>query len=1048
MIAGNEAPARAAFRKVIFGLAKAPVRGRIADVVSLLADQAQPPPDAASVLLRAIAIEHFLAETNANQLSRSVVTVVEKGLPNVANFLKLGEKKQTFEKYDALVRAKEWVDRQLSQLKVPYTSLASLLSARKTILKSLSHGRLIEFGSIYKISEVKDAISSVFFSLDRVSEINITLVTDVEMCEHSITDARALIDSNPSFITVEYLKPFLTCATELLHEFVSSNRSRFTALIDQDWSGTTLPKRYPLRDNNRDLRILVPFSNKGRGAATDVRVKILGDSENILFENDEITLGSVAPGKFSVALDAHVFESCSDISLILDIEWGEVGTTERRRSDHELRVLAQKSGIDWSKYTYTDPYGTDPAQGSDFVGREEQVRTLIARMLRRPMGSCYITGQKRVGKTSLAKESANQAQLLDSQKKFFWHYILWGQIAHEDPRVSLRHLGEEIEEFMIDKLPNNLKIPKGNFDGSLSPLFKLSMFAKEVDSEYRFIIIIDEFDEMPQELYLQGNLADTVFGNIRALTTTNNICLLLVGGENMPFVMDRQGQKLNKLSRIDLTYFDRSSEWDDYMLLIREPSAGLLNWHEDAIIEVYNLTNGNPYFSNIICSKIFSRAVSERDIDVTKEEVRVAVDAEISRFDDNLFAHLWQDGISEPIEAREPIILQRKRVLAAFARCIRAGVSVTIANLIEHQSSSELSEVEMKSVLADFVSRKVIVEVDDQYRAVLPIFELWLADIGLTRLASDTLSQNLAADAQRAEDNARVLSRELVELTEMWPTYRGKHVGPEEVRAWLDQLPSSRDQRALFSILKAIRFLSVPDVLERIRNARLTAIGVVEASVRTKIIQRRNDIIVTYVDGEGKSGQQYSSWYAEENLISTSSIMPCSNFQESYSKHVKNHSAPKVIVIVDDIVGTGKSLSDNIKKFHDSNLPILSTDRPLVLAFSLFSTLEGQQNMLRELSKLEYDRLDFRAGEILDKNASLFAESNDIFSTTDERDRAKALASEIGASIYRNAPLGYGNQSLGIVFPTTVPNNSLPLLHSRSKNTSRPWRPLFERLVN
>ncbi len=516
----------------------------------------------------------------------------------------------------------------------------------------------------------------------------------------------------------------------------------------------------------------------------------------------------------------------------------------------------------------------------------------------------------------------------------------------------------------------------------------------------------------------------------------------------MPFVMDRQGQKLNKFSRVNLTYFERASEWDDFVRLIREPSAGFLEWHEDAIAEIYDLTNGNPYFSKIICSKVYARALRERDVDVTRNEVCEAVSAEISRLDDNLFAHLWQDGIFAPVNEREPIVLKRKRVLSAIARCIRAGLPVNVENIYSQRSPSELTEAELMSVLADFVSREVLVEKDGHYSTVLPVFKLWLIDIGLTRLASDALSQNLASDAQRAEDEACVLSQELVALTKDWPTYRGRHVGAEEVRAWLDQRPGSHDQRALFNILKATRFLSEADVLERIRSARLTVLGMVDAAVRKKKTQRRNDIVITYVDGEGKSGQKYASLYAEENIVATTAILPPSTFNEAYQKHVKKHGVPKVIVMIDDMVGTGKSLAANMKQFHDDNLDILTADRPIVLAFALLATEEGHQYMLKKLSDLSYDQIDFRAGEILDKRASLFSEYNDIFSTTQEWERAKALAENIGASIYKKAPLGFGDQGLSVVFPTTVPNNSLPLLHSRGKGAAPQWFPLFERLVN
>jgi hypothetical protein len=43
----------------------------------------------------------------------------------------------------------------------------------------------------------------------------------------------------------------------------------------------------------------------------------------------------------------------------------------------------------------------------------------------------------------------------------------------------------------------------------------------------------------------------------------------------------------------------------------------------------------------------------------------------------------------------------------------------------------------------------------------------------------------------------------------------------------------------------------------------------------------------------------------------------------------------------------------------------------------------------------------------------------------------------------------FGGLGLLLVFPTTVPNNSLPILHSYAGSGSRlGWKPLFRRVVN
>src|SRR5260370_8536046 len=147
---------------------------------------------------------------------------------------------------------------------------------------------------------------------------------------------------------------------------------------------------------------------------------------------------------------------------------------------------------------------------------------------------------------------------------------------------------------------------------------------------------------MYPELYMYGNLAETFFSNIRAITTRDNLCIVLVGGENMPFVMDRQGQKLNKFVKIGLDYYSRENELDDFKMLVTNPTEGAITWHDEAISEIFNVTNGNPYFAKIVCPSVFENAVRKRDSDITADEVRRSVASEVPNSHPNSFPHLCQ----------------------------------------------------------------------------------------------------------------------------------------------------------------------------------------------------------------------------------------------------------------------------------------------------------------------------------------------------------------------------------------------------------------------
>lgn len=566
--------------------------------------------------------------------------------------------------------------------------------------------------------------------------------------------------------------------------------------------------------------------------------------------------------------------------------------------------------------------------------------------------------------------------------------------------------------------------------------------------ERKFVIILDEFDEIHQELFLQGNLAETFFGNLRALSRCKNICIVLVGGENMPFIMDRQGQKLNNFSRISLSYYSRELEWRDFQLLVRTPAAGILNWHDDAVSEVFNSTNGNPYFAQIICANVFRAAVLERDADITANEVKRSIEAEVSVLGSNSFAHLWQDGVHKATDEREPDILRRRRVLVALARCLRQHLHPTVSNIAERKASAILSETEIAIVLDEFVKRDVLHEKDSKYNLVLPIFYLWLVDVGVSQLIADTLNEELANEALTLENAALVRSEEVAALSRKWPTYRGIRIGTDDIRAWYQQVTAFRDQRILFELLKRTHFYSEAHVRERLKSAHEMVRRALPAPIMRTRNDRRKDILLTYVDGEGKSGSSYASIYAEENGIAADCVIAPDRFNLRFDQHVEKNGPVAAVIIMDDIAATGTSLSENVSDFVSKCSDQLQST--LVRVITLVATEAAQSKILRKFQKQENIDIDFRTCEILPKEAFAFPEDTDVWDTDENRERAIALCTDIGSKIYsKKTPLGYGNTGLLVVFPTTVPNNSLPILHSYARTgSSQPWTPLFPRTPN
>lgn len=1021
----------------------------IGDVLAILARQPPKHPLSAIALIRCLVIDGLVPKSNPNNnIVRHVVSLCEGALPDIMDYLRIDSRAQNYEKFEVWSGCHGRISAILSPLSSPYGDFQTLLNAERDIIGCLRHSIIRKYSEPFGLSEVRAAIESVFGVLRKVSSLSPTLLRDVAECNRVLLSARADSTIGNTFLRQEFLTPFLvTCAT-LLSQFLESLRGRFAANIA--WggaSGLELQKRYPLHEPAREIQIAIPLRNSGPGMAMDVRITVSNTSNDVALGGETIMLGNVLPGHFSVTLDAMVVSPCLGFQELLSVEWGEIGSATRNSALFEFKVIAQSKMVNWQELEYTTPYSTEVAEGDDFVGREDKVGGLAAKLLRKPMESFYITGQKRVGKTSLALAAAHFAKVKSLGGTLDYHYVLWGRVAHPDPIIALRALGESIEAFIADAFPSGLGVTRGgDYAGSLADLVKLSDGALRAAPERKFVIIFDEFDEIHQELFLQGNLAETFFGNLRALSRCKNICLVLVGGENMPFIMERQGQKLNNFSRVNLSYFSRVSEWADFQLLVRHPVRDTLDWHDDAIAEVFNFTNGNPYFANIVCAGVFRSAVAERDADVTASEVRRATEAEVSVLDANAFAHLWQDGVPKAAGEREPDILRRMRVLVALARCLRQRRTPTASNIIDHRTSTNLSEAEVLAVLNDFVRREVLRAEDKEYRFGLPIFQLWLVDVGVNQLIADALSEELANAALAQENAALVRSEEVVTLSGQWATYRGKHIGTDEIRAWYQQVDSLRDQRILFELLKRTRVFSETLVRERLKGAHAMIRGDFPEFVIRRRGDRRRDIVLTYVDGEGKSGASYASLYAEENAIAADCLIPPGDFRKGIEKHIKNNGAVKGLVIMDDIAATGNSLSENLRVFLEEFGDLLAS--VVVRATTLVATESAQEVILKNVQRVGQMDVNFRTCEILPKQLFAFPEGVTVWAMGEEA-RARALCLDLGSKIYRQNPLGYGGLGLLVVFPTTVPNNSLPILHSYSRPGSEgTWRPLFERVVN
>jgi hypothetical protein len=1001
---------------------------------------------AALIVARVAYRDALLPEpTGSNKLRLRVVALVEKGIRDIAEKMGVLRAAQTYEKYEIIRQIHPMVCAELG----PLQSLAKveprhelLLASRPGVLKALNTGVVSAYLSPYEGQRIHATLSHVFNELQNLAALNdASFISRLELVQQHIESEIAWCDLFPTFLSQDYYRPVLVTFKVVLLGMGSEAKDRFVCKITTKRPcPNAAEKRYPLHDADRMVRIIVPMRNEGPGIAGDMQCLVSVREETVQFD-PSLFLGDIRPGEFALAVNIMVERPIPEISLTLELTWSEAGRADRNQATFRIKISAQSTNVNWDSLRTAQPYTPEVAEGDEFVGRVARVSQIASRFLRPRMNSCFITGQKRVGKTSLAK--AVQAKLQQMSSNFRVLYLEYGAYSAMDSVRTVEALGTELYDAMQNQRRGQANSKMPEFQGTLSPLVKIAEAIAKEDPSIRFVFILDEFDEISPEMYRFGRLAEAFFSNIRALSSKTNVAFLLVGGEKMPFVMSAQGDQLNKFTSEQLDYFNRTDEWLDYLDLVRKPVENLVNWDDSAVATIFGITNGHPYYTKLLCATAFQSAVAERDADLTAADVHVGAKRLVAGLDSNAFAHLWKDGISDAdVQKAEVVELNRRRTLCASSRALRTSSILTPESVFACTAGLKINLSGITFMMHDFARRGIMVEREGGYAIAVPLFEMWLRDHGASKLLSDALAEEYESALQLEEESARVSSAEIADLVSRWDTYRGMPVTDESVRAWLEQIPTNLNQRLLFKILQKVRFVSRVELRSGLKVAHSFLTGFVPPHYSEKKSDRRRDILVTWVDGAGKSGNVLAGLYAEENRIQQKAVIPPESIVSTLSA-TQEERPIAAIVIVDDLVGTGESLSRNLKAFVEKCRAEINERRIHVLVTAFACTEKGEQKVRETLQGLDV-QIDFRVIDPAATQVSAFPQGRGLWSDDEERGRAKELCQRLGSLVHRHSPLGYGDQGLLLVFPDACPNNSLPILHGSAVGKDH-WKPLFER---
>jgi len=952
-------------------------------------------------------------------------------LQKVYTALKIKQGFENHKKYSILRDTEKAVLNDFSNITNTMVSLRTVAACRKQYMKALNSypGKFLFDHFIDPALIGEERLSELFYVLDNyyTSPVRKKLDSFVEirrLFKQYISDAKKC---KSIFCAKCILEPW-----NKVYDIIESDLKRNDAIKPANVSVKGTDRLYPLHMPGAEILWKFLVINDGPGYAFDVSVEIV-DQEGLEITAPIISVGQLEVGKTERYAKAVVKNKTnSDFVVIGKVFWTNFDRSEGE-SDFFHEITSQRTDLDWEKLETEKPYSLEAVETEEeLVGRKEVIESLYAKLTSNQLESSIIWGQKRVGKTSIAKTLQTK---LEKEGNYTTVYIAVGDLDKTSAHNFVSTLGSEIVESIALQNPAFSKIDQPVFNSSLSPLLKYLRRIEGLFCHHQFAIIIDEFDEIPRALYFYTDIGDAFFHNIRSLSSENYLGFVFVGGENIKTIKQAT-DRLNKFESFRVDYFDKEKHWKDFEDLVRRPVAEKFEIKDRAIESLYSITEGNPFFTKYVCGRLYLQACSHRNAFIAVREVEEAKRDLLKNIDINNINHFWKDGIFEPDPAKRDIIeTQRRKFMIGYAGIKQSKNAVTKDDLKKLEYLAR--DVSIDKMLESFLSRGVIVEENGSYRFKPYFFDLWLVDTGSKLLSSDFLDEETIQSYKITEKESFVTDSEIADLSEKWGLYRGAKITPQHIRRWLDQFDGFLEKRLMYKLLQRATFYDEGRVREKMRIIHDAVKPIVQyISIGERV---RKDFILSSFGQLTKSSTSCARIYCSENKLSVDNIVSFDRIWHTLEKR----KDVQAFGFIDDIIGSGETVSEFLSQLN-RNYGRLIAEGGIKVVVAAICGLDSSYRYIRSSSS-EYEfEVDIHISDILTDSDQCFSAQNDIFNSTDERNRAKEIARYYGLKLHKKYPLGYNDGQLLIVFHDNCPDNSLPVLWA-SGNSNLDWKPLFKR---
>lgn len=792
-------------------------------------------------------------------------------------------------------------------------------------------------------------------------------------------------------------------------------------------------RKYNFNNKERsEYDLFLNVSNNGEGLGRDVKIS----SQSEVFHFEQFNVGILKPSDSrEVSINARINKSIQNPVLKIKCSWIDL-TGASKEKTLNITFGIQNADIPWDELERRKPYTIQEIEDKEkLYGRDEILRELEQNILSDIIESYKIWGQKRVGKSSIVKTLRS---LFNDKEKII---VIWRSIAglkNIEPILTLNTLGEAICSEMFEEIDRKITnpgikeslraIPVPEFNGSLSPLELYIKKLKRIDTDLRFVFIIDEFDRINEEFFLPGSLGDSFSLNIgKGLNSLNYVGFILVGSENM-HLLDRQEMNYNNFQNREVDTFDRRREFQSFRKIVTGPVSPYINYTDEGVEKIYEVTNGNPYFANLICSNVFNICFKLKDNEVDINTVLKAIDFIVNSYQKSHFEHFWADGITEESTAKKERKADiRRRLLVSYSFCFfQSKAFPTKSEVLRNFRKPleyDVEPYEIENTITEFYNRKIFFDENNVIRIKPSIFEMWLCGPGRT-LMIEGVSDLEALQREKQLEVEHALKQEELQRISDQLIFKGEKIKVPELTQYFNQFGSPFEQRRIYNLLDRIYYVSKNEIIDFIKGEQKNIFRKSELAIKSQVKSPYREDVETYSFSETlHENIEVFETFKLFSLIRKPKVLR----DIKTNKDAWKNSGADDIIIFESIIDDFSVIQTDLMNFLDEKIV---TDKIPVKLVSLVITSKAKADLIKATSAISNFKL-IHYKEIEESKIKPFVDTTEVFETIEE---SRFAFAEVRKHCHETS-----KESLNILFETHCPGKSIPIYW----HTTRQFKSVF-----